>query len=292
MLGLNSTVIETTTQGFSPVWYPFVANTTLAQLPYTFDANDDTYISLALNYSNITNTETGEVTPIPHGGVIPDYIDGGLPIQILINENLVTGALWANFQPGVVDKLFSQPDLLPNSPIMLNTTNLTVLIPKIAKDFGSGKGVYIRVQSAGGYPQELVKGGLSLIFPFQVDFIVDQDDDEYPQKNLTTCTACELAVSLNISAFVSMEVHRIDASTTGVEIIDMKVIQTTVLSGDVDVTSFDEALTNMIPDIIAVINTQAQSGIQNPYTGLFGLNDTDVSVGPNYLSVGFNFMAF
>lgn len=132
----------------------------------------------------------------------------------------------------MVDVYVDNSALGDSSPINLNTTDLRILLPELAKNYGANHGVYLHVTMSTKYSGLFIRGGRILVSTaVNIEFIVDKNDSLYP-RNVTECLAlgeCLSAVTLNSSLIASTALkinhqNRLYATVQTVKIIDAKVI--------------------------------------------------------------------
>ena len=97
---------------------------------------------------------------------------------------MVNTALWLIQDSGIVD-LYINDTMVDASPIRLNTSDLTILLPDMSRIYGVKHGVYIHVTLSTKTPNLYIRGGRILMSSsVNLEFIVDLEDDKYPRNNL------------------------------------------------------------------------------------------------------------
>jgi len=283
---MNDTLVEKTTWGLNLDLLGLDTHLTFAQKPYIFNLFNKPYQAVSVNVE-IKNPKTNATAPVAPADLMPDYISNDLQVQFLISENLIQQILWSAFDAGLVNLNLSNADMPESLPISLNTSDITILLPNIERDFGANKGIYLQILAGKETPLSFIRDGRLLVeVDVQVNFWVDKDSSQYPTQGLANCTKCVKAISLDTKALASLVLYRINATNIGVKIINAQVIDMTLLSGDVDPQKLASTLNNLLVSILLQLNVDLASGIPNPLIGMFGVKDMSTTIITDYLFAG------
>ena len=153
-------------------------------------------------------------------------------LEVTLSSGMVNTLLWLVQDANLVDLYVDDSALGDSSPISLNTTDLKILLPEMAKVYGAGHGVYLHVTMSTKVPGLFIRGGRLLVSTaVNIEFIVDRNDALYP-RNVTECLAlgeCLPVVTLNSSLIASAALkinsqNRLFATIQTVKIVDAKVV--------------------------------------------------------------------
>ena len=153
-------------------------------------------------------------------------------LEVTLSSGMVNTLLWLVQDASLVDLYVDDSALGDSSPISLNTTDLKILLPEMAKVYGAGHGVYLHVTMSTKVPGLFIRGGRLLVSTaVNIEFIVDRNDALYP-RNVTECLAlgeCLPVVTLNSSLIASAALkinsqNRLFATIQTVKIVDAKVV--------------------------------------------------------------------
>lgn len=145
---------------------------------------------------------------------------------------MINTLLWLVEDSNVVDLYVDDSALGDSSPISLNTSDLRILLPEMAKVYGPDHGVYLHITMSTKTPGVFIRGGRILVSTaVDIEFIVDRNDSLYP-RNVTECLAlgeCLPVVTLNSSIIASAALkinnqNRLFATVQTVKIVDAKVV--------------------------------------------------------------------
>eukprot|EP01017_Pseudomicrothorax_dubius_P039368 TRINITY_DN601_c0_g1_i6.p1 TRINITY_DN601_c0_g1~~TRINITY_DN601_c0_g1_i6.p1 ORF type:complete len:183 (+),score=55.07 TRINITY_DN601_c0_g1_i6:61-549(+) len=129
---------------------------------------------------------------------------------------------------------------------------------------------YINVAISSKIPDIVIRDGkLVLTLHVQLSFLVDRDSSQYPQRNLSQCTACDEALALNASLFsaVTAGVFQVDgknnlrASVLNTFFDDVKILRSKV---DVDVDLLVQFLNEASSVFVPPINEKIRQGFSIP----------------------------
>ena len=112
---MNSTIISKSAEALystfnTVVQETIMINSTAPETPYTFSSPDDDYLIIALDFT-LTDLTTGQVAPGSQPAPIPDFVENGLPMQVIVGEGLVEKGVWASFKFPSVELTLNQAAL-------------------------------------------------------------------------------------------------------------------------------------------------------------------------------------
>lgn len=101
-------------------------------------------------------------------------------------------------------------------PIALTTSGLKLIIADFYDAYGADKGIYVRIYGKNPTQNLYVRNGRILgAMSLMVDFFVDLDSSQYPQKNRLDCTDCVLALTAELQMGLMMTLYNLDESNIG-----------------------------------------------------------------------------
>lgn len=182
-------------------------------------------------------------------------------------------------------------------PITLDTTALTILLPKLPQKFGKDKGVYVRVRTSSKTPEMYIRSGRFIVsLSVNLDFIVDNTPN-YPNGDVDVCLLadfCQLATTLNTSVVVSVALrtdtkNRVFGNVQVVQIEDLQTYKDSPI--EVDTKSLKMILNTLVGSFIPPVNSQLRDGIDIPMDMLKGLNITNLELKTelDYMAAGITF---
>eukprot|EP01017_Pseudomicrothorax_dubius_P039366 TRINITY_DN601_c0_g1_i3.p1 TRINITY_DN601_c0_g1~~TRINITY_DN601_c0_g1_i3.p1 ORF type:complete len:499 (+),score=132.61 TRINITY_DN601_c0_g1_i3:119-1615(+) len=231
--------------------------------------NGKTFLNLPLNFG-IKNVKTGEIPDIQPITWLPPFDPNAGDLQTCSSNSVTLKLLWGVFDSSVVNLTVNDKWLPAGSPVRLNTSFIDILLPGIPKVYGNNLGMYINVAISSKIPDIVIRDGkLVLTLHVQLSFLVDRDSSQYPQRNLSQCTACDEALALNASLFsaVTAGVFQVDgknnlrASVLNTFFDDVKILRSKV---DVDVDLLVQFLNEASSVFVPPINEKIRQGFSIP----------------------------
>jgi len=232
--------------------------------------------------------------PFSNSDVLPDFYPNFSPVQLIISQEILQVALWTAFQTNAIQLEVSNKDLPEDAPINLNTTDLRVLFPYLADDFGDNKGVYLNITKSGDYPVAQIRDGRIVTkISLNLEFHVDTNSSQYPDQGLVNCTNstdCKKAIHLNVTAFISLVVYSVDQKHIGLQIINVYLPEIAVIKGRVDGKKLQYSLNNLLISMVQQANQQLRGGIEIPELATKrGVNSTNIMIDVDRLVIGLDF---
>jgi hypothetical protein len=159
--------------------------------------------------------------------------------ELIASSGLVHSLIWLIEDSNVINVAIDNTMLGDSPPITLDTTALTILLPKLPQKFGKDKGtdshyvgVYVRVRTSSKTPEMYIRSGRFIVsLSVNLDFIVDNTPN-YPNGDVDVCLLadfCQLATTLNTSVVVSVALrtdtkNRVFGNVQVVQIEDLQVV--------------------------------------------------------------------
>lgn len=266
----------------------YILNISMTQAPFVrFFANSTksfSYLTANIDIS-VYNNDTKATPYLKEVDLLPTRTLFDNDLQLYLCNSLLTQVQWIIIDSGIL-KLTLDDGMLPaSSPLHLNTSYISLLLPGMTVKYGENKGIYLDVSAGSTFSKIVFRSGrlvgeVSLI----LDFYVDKDSTNYPSQGLAKCTNCEKALSLNSTLLLSLHSDAKNDSIIFVNLLNIDFFNTLVLEKTIefDVNSFQTLMKDVGRSFIPVLNQQLDN-IPNPLIGKFGITDFEYKFSVDYL---------
>jgi len=195
---------------------------------YSFDLNttelpaflNKTYMVAPTNIL-ITNLNSLRTNPEIENDQLPTKVFKNLhEVELIASSGLVHSLIWLVEDSNVINFAIDNTMLGDSPPITLDTTALTILLPKLQQKYGKDKStpslkadVYVRVRTSTKTPEVYIRSGKFIVsLSVNLDFIIDNTPN-YPNPDVDVCILadlCQLATTLNTSVLVAVALRTDD----------------------------------------------------------------------------------
>jgi len=120
-----------------------------------------------------------------------------------------------------------------------------------------------------------------------LDFYVDNSSKAYPKQGLAKCTTCKLSTSLNVTFNTTVTVKALNATHLEAVFLKLQIFKLDVITGKLGAADLKRGLQSLLDYTIDDKNHIVKI-FDNPFVGLYGVNNTKILVQNETFIAGFD----
>lgn len=190
-------------------------------------------------------------------------------LSLAASSNFLNTVMWLVGDAELLHLNVNNTMLGDNPPILLNTTNLSILLPNLKTKEWANKEVFLMIKPSTPFEHLLVRSGrIVTAISLSVTFVVITQGNIHDVKNVTQCfntkqcvSACNFNMTLPLSLPLKMDLNTIQGLLHSANFYDISIIDSKI---DINLKSFKSIINSIVGSMIPSLNSELAAGMDTP----------------------------